>query len=113
METPPPTKQDNRASDVCLIAGLFSVLLYLLFFSISSLLFTLEKKSYSYPFELIFILSVIASIIAIYAGVISLRKIRKSHQGGIGKTTAGIILGALGLLITLFFLFIYLSIHPV
>ena len=105
MEIPVTTERKDKASRVGLIAGIVSTLLWvvvLLVFLNRARLFPGGEDEHFLDFALIFgctpYISIFTAIIAIIAGIQSMRRIRKSHQGEIRIPIIAIVLGSLGLL---------------
>src|SRR4030042_2651887 len=105
----PAIRTKNKLAIVCLIIGLLSVLLCLVFFS-------WFFGSYVGNNELVDIISlfsfpggIIIGIVAVIIGIISLIQIKKKDMFGIGAVRGGIILGCLGIILNplIFIIFLY------
>jgi di/tricarboxylate transporter len=89
--------RENRASLVCLVAGVLSVLVLPLYLAIDRL-FQLQSSW----FEPVIILMTLAMVTALSAGVYSLLNVIKLHRLGLAITLIGLLLGIVGLAVLLF-----------
>jgi hypothetical protein len=103
--SPVPTQPNNRQANISLISGIIAWVLWLLFicfnYSIGIFLGALTVGITSILCGILSYLPVIPWIVAIITGHLGLAQIGRTGEGGRGMAIAGLIMGYLGLLLTL------------
>jgi len=100
MDTLPQNKR-NRLASLSLSFGIIAALVLIFYFIIASLLILTANQPQLhqflfYIFYFLFAFAFLTPLVAISAGIVALRQIRKYPEGGRGAAITGILLGIVG-----------------